>query len=92
MEGQALAMESCRDLGAALDAHGMSSVAALRLRAGLTQLQLAAMMQIKQPHLSRMENGRVQMPDTDTLLKFAAALDVNLDDVVRAFKADTAKA
>ena len=49
-----------------------------RLRAGLTQPQLAARSGVPQPTISRLEAGKYK-PQHGTLLRLARALGVSLD-------------
>lgn len=90
--GQTMAREARKDIAAALDAHGISKVAALRLAAGLSQKELSAKTKILQPHISRLENGKVKTPELPTLIALAGALNVSLETLVNAFIADTAEA
>jgi DNA-binding XRE family transcriptional regulator len=50
----------------------------LRLKAGMTQTQLAALLETSQPHIARMEQGR-QDPVMSTCRKLSSALGVSLD-------------
>ncbi len=52
----------------------------LRLKAGLTQTQLAAMMETSQPLVARIEAGR-QDPTMSTCKKLSAALGVSLETI-----------
>lgn len=62
---------------------GPETLASLRLAAGLSQTQLATLMQSTQPHLSNVELGK-QDPTTDFVARLSAALHV---DPVRVFQA-----
>jgi DNA-binding Xre family transcriptional regulator len=84
--GQALHQRALKDLGGALDQHGLAPLAALRLRHGLTQKALCDASGLPQPHLSRLENGRVTNPDAATLERLAAALGVSMDEVMKAIQ------
>lgn len=55
-----------------------STLASLRLAAGLSQRQVAAACGIEQPHVSRYESGRHE-PSLGTAQKMAAVLGVGLD-------------
>jgi DNA-binding Xre family transcriptional regulator len=90
--GRAMAQDARKDIAAALDAHGISKVAALRLAAGLSQKELSAKTNILQPHISRLENGKVKTPELPTLMAISGALNVSLETLVMAFIADTAEA
>lgn len=57
----------------------------LRLKAGLTQTQLAASLETSQPHIARMEMGR-QDPVMSTCRKLSAALGVSLDTLSAALE------
>lgn len=48
-----------------------------RLRASLSQGQLAEKSGVDQPIISRIENGHVTNPAFDTVYKLAAALDID---------------
>jgi DNA-binding XRE family transcriptional regulator len=61
------------------------TLASLRLRAKLTQKQLAARCGVEQPHISRYESGAVE-PRLLHAEKMAAALGVSLDILAEAFK------
>jgi len=52
-----------------------SSIRFWRSKRGISQADLAARVNIGQPHLSRVERGIVQ-PRTDLLVRIAGALDV----------------
>lgn len=90
--GQELAKAARADLGHALAVHGISKVAGLRLTAGMSQKELCAETRIPQPHLSRLENGKVKTPELNTLIAMSKALGVTLEVLVSAFMADTATA
>lgn len=53
-----------------------------RVRRGLTQDALAGMADIKQPYLSRIENGLVQVDKRSTLTALARGLSVSVGDLV----------
>lgn len=87
--GQQMARDARKDLGSALRSHGISKVAGLRLAAGMSQKELCAATGIPQPHLSRLENGKVKTPELPTLVTLSKALDVSLEVLVLAFVEDT---
>ncbi|WP_322997164.1 helix-turn-helix transcriptional regulator [Castellaniella sp.] len=58
---------------------GPPTLAALRLRAGLTQGKLAEITQQPQSSISRLESGS-ENPSIDRAKRFATALNVSLDD------------
>ncbi len=87
--GQAMAQEARKDLGNALQVHGISKVAALRMAAGLSQKELCAATGILQPHLSRLENGKVKTPELPTLQAMSRELGVSLEVLISAFVTDT---
>jgi ribosome-binding protein aMBF1 (putative translation factor) len=60
----------------------------LRLKAGFTQIQLAAALETSQPHVARIESGR-QEPNLSTLRKLAKALGVQLDELISAIDRQT---
>ena len=84
--GQAMHQRALKDLGDALDQHGVAPLAALRMRHGLTQKALCDASGLPQPHLSRLENGKVPNPDSATLERLAAALGVTMDEVMKAIQ------
>ena len=90
--GQEMARAARKDLGNALQAHGVSNVAGLRLAAGMSQKELCAATGIPQPHLSRLENGKVKTPELPTLVTLSKALGVSLEILVEAFVEDTSVA
>lgn len=90
--GQKMAAEARKDLAHAMRSHQVSQVAGLRMAAGLSQKELCELTGILQPHLSRLENGRVSTPELPTLQAMSSALGVSLDALVAAFVADTAAA
>lgn len=59
------------------------TLSALRLGAGLSQAQLAKLVETSQPHIARIEKG-VTDPGTDMISRIATALGI---DEVRAFRA-----
>lgn len=61
--------------------HEIAPLASLRLKAGLSQADLAQRAGIRQPHLSRLENGHHATASADTLTRLAQALGVSLDEV-----------
>lgn len=85
-EGQAMQVQALKDLGSALDAHGLAPLVALRMRCGLTQKALCVATGLPQPHISRLENGKVPNPDGATLQRMAAALGVSMDEVMAAIQ------
>ena len=85
-QGQAMQVQALKDLGVALQAHGMAPLIALRMRCGLTQKSLCEASGLPQPHISRLENGKVPNPDGATLKKLAAAMGVSMDDVMTAIQ------
>ena len=52
-----------------------------RLRKGLTQLQLSAMCDTTQPHLSALERG-IWEPRLETIVKLVRALGLSYDDLL----------
>lgn len=85
--GQTQIKEARRQLASAVEAHGVAPMVALRLRVGLSQKDLVERTGLPQPHVSRLENGRVQHPDVETLVKLADALGVSLDQINEAYQA-----
>jgi DNA-binding XRE family transcriptional regulator len=64
-----------RRVGHKLFADNLSSLAALRLNAGLSQAGLAALVATSQPHIARIEQGKTD-PSTDVIVRVATALGV----------------
>ena len=88
--GQAMQQRALKDLGDALDQHGLAPLVALRLRQGLTQKALCDASGLLQPHLSRLENGKVANPDSATIGRLAEALGVSMDEVMKAIQQGSA--
>ncbi len=74
---------SRQELSAALYPDAQESLAAMRLAAGLSQSQLAAIVETSQSHIARMEAGRND-PSTGLISRIADALKV---DPARLFRA-----
>jgi DNA-binding XRE family transcriptional regulator len=85
-QGQAMQVQALKDLGGALHSHGVAPLVALRMRCGLTQKALCEASGLPQPHISRLENGKVPNPDGATLQKLAAAMGMSMDDVMAAIE------
>lgn len=88
--GQAMQVQAMADLGHALQAHGVAPLVALRLAKGLSQKALCEACGLPQPHVSRLENGKVPNPDAATLQRLAKALGVSMDEVLAAIEAGAA--
>ena len=54
----------------------------LRLARGLTQMQLAKKLKMKQPHLAMLESGAKPNPSLDTLRRLAKALRCKISELV----------
>ena len=54
----------------------------VRLKRGLTQVQLAKKLHMKQPHLAMLESGARRNPSLDTLRRLAKALRCNISELV----------
>lgn len=65
------------------------SLCTLRLKAGLSQAQLAAQALTSQPHLSRIELGQND-PSTDLIERIAKALSLDASEVFRAIRVQRA--
>lgn len=61
-----------------------SSIRALRLRAGMSQVHVAAALSTSQSHIARIESGTL-VPNPDTLRKLAKVFSVDLNTIDRAF-------
>lgn len=57
----------------------------LRLKAGLSQKELADNVGIQQPNISEMECGK-RKPTLDTVRRLAEALGIGVEEVLRAFQ------
>lgn len=64
-----------------LAADGIAPLAALRLRAGLSQDDVFKLTGLQQPQLSRLENGKTPNPQFDTIQKLAKLYGVSLEAV-----------
>lgn len=60
-------------------------IRAIRLRAGLSQTELARVIGTSQPHIARIEGGTAE-PTLDTCRRLASALGVDLNAIGRAFE------
>lgn len=56
-------------------------IKAMRKKRGLTQKQLAELLEVKQSNISRWESG-VYLPNATTLKKLAEVLNCQIDDLV----------
>jgi transcriptional regulator with XRE-family HTH domain len=59
------------------------NMAMARREAGLTQTQLATRMEAAGQEVSRLECGRRSVPNLETLVRVARALDIPVADLVR---------
>jgi len=55
----------------------------LRTTRGLTQIELAKKVGVKQPYLARLESGAEDNPTLDTLRRLAKALKVSVAELVK---------
>ena len=85
--GRAELAAARRTLGGVLQAHALAPLAALRHRAGLSQMEAAEATGIKQPHISRLENGQVPQPDLNTLRALANAYGCGFEALLQALDA-----
>lgn len=69
-----------RELADEMFADGQNCVARLRLAAGFSQHQLARAAGISQPHLAKIESGRLSV-QLRTAVLLSNALDVSLDEL-----------
>lgn len=65
---------------------GFRPLASLRLASGLSQTELAAKMEIKQPNMARLEKNPGD-PSLSTLQKLAIVLGVDIGEVIAAVEA-----
>lgn len=73
-----------RRIAKELDENSVFSIAKLRLNAGLSQSELAAMIGTQQPAIARMEKGMTE-PQLSTIQKLAEAFGVPPEAVLKAF-------
>lgn len=73
-----------RRIAKELDENSEFSIAKLRLNAGLSQAELAAMMGTQQPAIARLEKGQIE-PQLSTIQKLAEAFGVPPETVLKAF-------
>jgi len=85
---QAGAKAAGNDIANALYGEDSASLSALRLRAGLTQTELASLIGIHQPALARLESKEPGDPKLSTLKKLSEALGKPLDVVANCFDMD----
>jgi transcriptional regulator with XRE-family HTH domain len=58
------------------------TIRSLREQKGMTQVQLAELLGVKQTAIANMESGLVQFSSVDRLRQIAAALDVSIEDMI----------
>lgn len=58
------------------------TIRALREQRGMTQMQLAELLGVRQSAVANMESGLVQFSGVDRLRKVASALGVTLEDLI----------
>lgn len=68
-----------------LDSQNGQTLKTLRLQKGLSQAQLATLMQTSQPHIARIEKGRDSVT-LDTLSKLSESLGADYNTLVAAIK------
>lgn len=78
-----------RTLAAQREAVPVKALARLRLMAGLSQAQLAALADTSQPHIFRIEQG-TNDPGTSLVARLAAALGVSEVEAFQAIRTDQA--
>lgn len=76
LELQAAMHDARREMASTLYSDEPKSLSALRLRSGLSQAQLASLMQTSQPYIARIEAG-VTDPGTEVISRIADALGVS---------------
>jgi len=62
------------------------TIAVLRLRAGLSQRELADLMEVKQPYVARLESGSAN-PTYQSMKSLAEALRMSVGEVMEAYDA-----
>lgn len=82
----ALLAEARRIAAATLYEGEPGSLAALRLRAGMSQAQLAAQAETSQSHIARIERGQND-PSTDLIVRISQALGVTPNEVFEGVRA-----
>lgn len=88
-EGREVLRRGRQMLGEVLIGSDILGLASLRLKKGLTQTELASLSGVAQPHISRLESGRVT-PDLATLQKLAPCLDASIEQLASLFAPPTA--
>lgn len=84
-DAAALLASGRREVAQTLYADEPESFSALRLAAGMSQKQLAALVGTSQPHIARIELGKAD-PSTDTIARIANALGVDEERMFRAIR------
>lgn len=74
-----------REMAGSLYADEPETLSALRLAAGLSQKQLADLVETSQPHIARIEGGQTD-PSTDVVARIARALGVDESAAFRAIR------
>jgi hypothetical protein len=91
-EGEAAVRAARRVLGEMLAQDDLSALAAVRLKAGLSQDDVYRRTGIMQPQLSRLENGRTPQPSAGTVEMLAAAYDVSMEEIMNALRLSVQRA
>lgn len=85
-EGMAQHMSDARqELSTALYPDEPDTLSAVRLAAGLSQVQLAERISTSQSYIARVEGGRVD-PGTDMVVRIAEALGIDAEQAFRAIR------
>jgi predicted transcriptional regulator len=80
-----LLADARKNLALTLYADEPETLSALRLTAGLSQTQLAMLVETSQPHIARIEGGQND-PSTDLIARIAKALNVKEERAFRAIR------
>lgn len=91
-EGHAKLMAARKAIGDMLVADGIAPLAAIRMRAGMSQDDVFKKTGIQQPHLSRLENGKTPNPQLDTVRLLAALYGTSSDAIADALAQTIAQA
>lgn len=77
--------EARKELSGVLYEEKPKTLSVLRLAAGLSQVQLAKLVETSQPHLARIEQGKND-PGTDIIARIAVALNLKDTDVFQSIR------
>ena len=67
----------------------MIALKQLRLERGLTMLEVAKIVGVSEATISRYESGNIKNMRCDKLIRYAKALNVSVDDILKNIDAET---